>query len=68
MLGHLGINVPDLTAARAYYARLLPALGYEPFVDDDDQFAYLPADGRSRQPSKFSSVLLPEPLGPMIEM
>ena len=26
MLGHLGINVPDLDAARSYYAELLPAL------------------------------------------
>jgi len=46
VLGHLGINVPDLSAARAYYARLLPALGYEPFLDADDQFAHRPGAGR----------------------
>jgi catechol 2,3-dioxygenase-like lactoylglutathione lyase family enzyme len=45
-LGHLGLNVPDLGAARAHYDQVMPALGYEPFVVDADQFAYLPADGR----------------------
>jgi catechol 2,3-dioxygenase-like lactoylglutathione lyase family enzyme len=46
MLGHLGLNVPDLDAARAYYGELLPALGFAPFIDADDQFAYLPAGGK----------------------
>jgi catechol 2,3-dioxygenase-like lactoylglutathione lyase family enzyme len=46
MLGHLGINVPDLAAARRYYAELMPALDFVPFVDGDDQFAYMPADGK----------------------
>jgi catechol 2,3-dioxygenase-like lactoylglutathione lyase family enzyme len=45
-LGHLGINVPDLGAARRYYGQLLPALGYEPFLDDADQFAHRPATGK----------------------
>ena len=45
-LGHLGIQVPDLAAARAYYDQVMPALGYEPFLVDDDQFAYRPADGK----------------------
>src|SRR5262245_59086589 len=39
-LGHLGINVPDLIAAKAYYDRLMPVLGYEEFLAADDQFAY----------------------------
>jgi catechol 2,3-dioxygenase-like lactoylglutathione lyase family enzyme len=42
MLGHLGINVPDLEAARAYYDRFLPVLGFEPFLAEEDQFAYRP--------------------------
>jgi catechol 2,3-dioxygenase-like lactoylglutathione lyase family enzyme len=46
MLGHLGLNVPDLVTAKAYYDELLPLLGYEPFVAADDQFAYLPTGGR----------------------
>jgi len=46
VLGHLGINVPDLRAARTYYGRVLPALGYAPFLDEPDQFAYMPAGGR----------------------
>jgi catechol 2,3-dioxygenase-like lactoylglutathione lyase family enzyme len=46
VLGHLGINVGDLAIARAYYGELLPALGFEVFVDADDQFAYQPAGGK----------------------
>lgn len=46
MLGHLGINVPDLATARTYYGRVLPLLGFEPFLDADDQFAYRPAGGK----------------------
>jgi catechol 2,3-dioxygenase-like lactoylglutathione lyase family enzyme len=46
MLGHLGINVPDLDRARRYYDVLMPALGFEPFVVADDEFAYRPAGGK----------------------
>ena len=46
MLGHLGINVPDLTIAKAYYDALLPLLGYDVFFAADDQLAYLPAGGK----------------------
>ena len=46
MLGHLGINVPDLSAARAYYATLLPLLDFEVFFDTADGFAYMPAGGK----------------------
>jgi catechol 2,3-dioxygenase-like lactoylglutathione lyase family enzyme len=46
MLGHLGVNVPDLEAARAYYDRILPVLGFEPFLADDRQFAYRPAGAK----------------------
>jgi catechol 2,3-dioxygenase-like lactoylglutathione lyase family enzyme len=46
VLGHLGLNVPDLAAARAYYGELLPALGFAPFLDADDQFAFMPAGGK----------------------
>jgi catechol 2,3-dioxygenase-like lactoylglutathione lyase family enzyme len=45
-IGHLGLGVPDLAAARAYYDRLVPSLDYEPFFAHDDEVAYLPADGR----------------------
>lgn len=44
MLGHIGINVPDLGVARRYYDTLLPHLGYELFFDTPDQFAYCPAN------------------------
>lgn len=46
MLGHLGVNVPDLAAARSYYDRLMPLVGFEPFLHADDQFAYRPALGK----------------------
>jgi catechol 2,3-dioxygenase-like lactoylglutathione lyase family enzyme len=46
VLGHLGINVPDLAAARTYYGALLPALGFEAFLDATDEFAYMPAGGK----------------------
>src|SRR4051794_14806815 len=46
VLGHLGINVPDLVAAKAYYDELMPLLDFEPFVEAPDQFAYRPAGGR----------------------
>ena len=44
MLGHLGVNVTDLRVAKAYYDRLMPLLGYAPYRDDPDQFAYRPAN------------------------
>ena len=46
MLGHLGLNVPDLAAAKAYYDRVMPVLGFEPFLSADDEFAFMPADGK----------------------
>jgi catechol 2,3-dioxygenase-like lactoylglutathione lyase family enzyme len=46
MLGHIGLNVPDLAAAKSYYDELLPLLGYVPFIADEDQFAYCPAEGK----------------------
>jgi catechol 2,3-dioxygenase-like lactoylglutathione lyase family enzyme len=46
VLGHLGINVPDLAAAKRYYDRLMPAVEFEEFLSADDQFAYRPAGGK----------------------
>lgn len=46
MLGHLGLNVPDLAVAREYYDDLLPLLGFETFFAVDDQCAYRPAGGK----------------------
>lgn len=46
MLGHLGLNVADLAVARRYYGGLMDLLGFEPFLDHDDEFAYRPAGGR----------------------
>jgi catechol 2,3-dioxygenase-like lactoylglutathione lyase family enzyme len=46
MLGHLGINVPDLRVAKDYYGAVMPRLAFEPFLDADDEFAYRPAGGK----------------------
>jgi catechol 2,3-dioxygenase-like lactoylglutathione lyase family enzyme len=42
MLGHLGVNVPDLAAAADYYAALMPLVGYEPYLTTDDTVAFMP--------------------------
>lgn len=46
MIGHLGINVPDLGKAVAYYDRILPLLDFEVFFGDATQQAYRPASGK----------------------
>lgn len=46
MLGHLGLNVPDLVAAKAYYDGLMPLLEYELFLSSETQFAYMPVPPR----------------------
>jgi catechol 2,3-dioxygenase-like lactoylglutathione lyase family enzyme len=46
VLGHVGINVPDLDAARHYYSAMMPLVGFEMYVDADDQFAYRPTAGK----------------------
>jgi catechol 2,3-dioxygenase-like lactoylglutathione lyase family enzyme len=51
-VGHVGINIPDLVAGKAYYDELMPALGYEPLVASADEFAYRPADS-ARGPFLF---------------
>lgn len=46
MLDHLGINVPDLNAAKDYYDVMMPLLGFEPFFATDKEFSYQPAGGK----------------------
>jgi len=46
VLGHVGINVPDLGVATASYGPLMPLLGYEPFVTTENAVAFMPAEGR----------------------
>ncbi len=46
MIGHLGVNVGDLEQARAYYGALMPLVGFESFIDREDEFAYRPAGGK----------------------
>ncbi|MQA02328.1 MAG: extradiol dioxygenase [Streptosporangiales bacterium] len=45
-LGHLGVNVPDLPRAKAYYDDLMPLVAYAPFFATDDQVSYRPADDK----------------------
>ncbi len=44
-LGHLGLNVSDLEQSRRYYQSILPALGFEVFLDHPDEVAWRPAGG-----------------------
>jgi len=46
MLGHIGINVPDLSAAKQYYDALMPRVGFESFITADDEFAFRPEGGK----------------------
>ncbi|HEX4126383.1 MAG TPA: VOC family protein [Acidimicrobiales bacterium] len=46
MLGHIGVNVPDLAQGGAYYNPLMPLLGYEPFSTDEHVLAFMPAAGK----------------------
>jgi catechol 2,3-dioxygenase-like lactoylglutathione lyase family enzyme len=46
VLGHLGLNVPDLRAAEAYYDALMPLFGYESFMTNEDAIAYMPSEGK----------------------
>ena len=46
MIGHIGVNVGDLRVAKTYYDELMPLLGFEEFIDSDDEFAFMPADGK----------------------
>jgi catechol 2,3-dioxygenase-like lactoylglutathione lyase family enzyme len=46
VLGHVGINVPDLDAARRYYSAVMPLVGLEIYLDADDEFAYRPMAGK----------------------
>jgi catechol 2,3-dioxygenase-like lactoylglutathione lyase family enzyme len=46
VLGHIGLNVPDLGQATAYYGALMPLLGYRPFLTAEDALAFMPAEGK----------------------
>lgn len=46
MLGHIGINVVDLSAAKRYYDAIVDLLGFEQFLEHADEFAYRPASGK----------------------
>ena len=46
MLDHIGLNVPDLSAAKRYYDTLMPFLGFEPFFATEDEFSYQPTGGK----------------------
>lgn len=46
MIGHLGLSVGDLAATKRYFDRFVALLGFEEFLNDDDQFAYRPAGAK----------------------
>jgi|TARA_B110000444_G_scaffold216281_1_gene214655 catechol-2,3-dioxygenase len=45
-LGHIGINIFNFEVSRSYYALLMPLVGYELFINHDDQFAYRPSGNK----------------------
>jgi catechol-2,3-dioxygenase len=45
MLGHLGLNVGDLSAAKNYYDEIMPLLDYQTFITSETECAYMPASG-----------------------
>jgi catechol-2,3-dioxygenase len=45
-LGHIGINIFNFEVSRSYYALLMPLVGYESFINHDDQFAYRPSGNK----------------------
>jgi len=44
-IDHLGLGVPDVEAAKAYYDELLPMLGFQPCFGN----GYCPTDGKGSQ-------------------
>lgn len=46
VLGHLGVNVADLTIASGFSGELMPLLGYQTLLTSEDAVAFQPADGR----------------------
>ena len=44
-LNHISLNVNDIAKSRAFYDRLLPALGYRLLYEQPDTFGYTGADG-----------------------
>jgi catechol-2,3-dioxygenase len=59
VLGHLGLNVANLEESKAYYDQLLPALGYETFFANDNEFSYFPSDGKRGTYLFFNRALEP---------
>jgi catechol 2,3-dioxygenase-like lactoylglutathione lyase family enzyme len=45
-IGHLGVNVPDLAAAKAYYDAVMPLLAHEEFLAREDELSYRPTEGK----------------------
>ncbi|WP_433257867.1 VOC family protein [Streptosporangium sp. CA-135522] len=45
MIGHIGINVPDLSAAKAYYDEVMPLVDFEEFFSTAGEFSYCPVNG-----------------------
>ncbi|MDX6285263.1 MAG: hypothetical protein QOG53_748 [Frankiales bacterium] len=45
-IGHIGLNVADLDAAKAYYDQVMPLLGYEEFFSTAEEFSFRPVDAK----------------------
>ncbi len=67
MLGHLGINVPDLAAAKRYYDALMPLVGFETFFATDDEFSYKPAANKPGTLGHYYATFWLDPFGIKLE-
>ena len=54
-LDHIDLRVPDMTAARPFYALLLPALGFTKDVSDDKWFQF-EAERGANGPGEFFGI------------
>ena len=59
VLDHLGLNVPDLVAAKAYYDEMMPLLGFETFFFNEGEFSYRPEGNKPGTRLFFYSALEP---------
>jgi catechol 2,3-dioxygenase-like lactoylglutathione lyase family enzyme len=64
MVGHLGLNVPNVAKAKQYYDQLMPVLHYQPFLSEETQCAYMPEGGRRGAYLFFYGTTDPAPYSP----
>ncbi len=67
VVGHLGINVPDLELARAYYAEVMPLVGFESFLDASGGISLEAPRVFSQYPQPYYATFWFDPFGLKLE-